>query len=112
MGEVAEALNIGEPEPVPGCKHEFDRIAMKFCPECGKAAYKDPDSYSWVREQAERILSSHGLGLHDYDESGIYIGSYPGGKGQAFIDSATKINQKCVELFGREASMHEGEYPC
>ncbi len=111
------------PEPdkmVLNCSHEFDRTTMKFCPECGAAAFrkeygrKKPD-YEELHKKIDE------LGWRLYDETdlgnGVYIGNNlkgRGGKRAALkrLDELKEVNEKMMALFGREAEFFSGEYAC
>jgi len=115
MGAVSVALGIkGEPPKMEGCKHEFDRTTMKFCPECGAKAYKEINRHEWLERQINEVVAEHGLEVFDFSEDGpgLYIGHGPHGKGQKLIEEMTKTNQTCMDLFDIEAQIYEGEYSC
>ena len=113
--DVVRALGLA-PQKINGCDHEFDRTAAKFCPECGEPALVEEDEYD-LANRVEETCALHGLGFENYSEEcdsedQVFVGRYPGGVGQKLIDDMVAINKSCLELFGKEASLHSGEYAC
>ena len=102
-----------QPEPdkkVPKCKHEFDRKKMKFCPECGVAAFNmvygrtAPDY-----EEREAKLSELGWVLYSETDlgNGVYIGNNlkgRGGKRAAVnrLDELKEVNEKMLARLCRK----------
>ena len=114
VSDVMKALGL-EPQSINGCDHEFDRMIMRYCPECGEHALRQEDEEDLL-ERVAQVCESHGLEIEDYTHSGegdsypVLIGSYPSGSGQKAIDGMIAINRACLELFGKEATIHTGAY--
>lgn len=109
--QVAEILNIEFPKE-EGCKHEFNRDKMKFCPECGAKAYSDLLDYDWIENKINESLKPYDLEIHAYGECGAYVGYEPVSKGQKLVDKITKINNACMKIFDKEVEIYYGEYEC
>jgi len=95
--------------PVPketGCKHEFDRETMKFCPTCGVAAWTE--GY-WEWEDYEKFLKQHGL-HHVGSEGSYWVGASIEGKTIAEFPVLHAAAVKIRELFGEEPRFISGEY--
>jgi hypothetical protein len=108
--EVVKAMKI-ERQEIDGCEHTFDRVIMRFCPECGSAARVMEND----EDLSERIIAtceSYGLEFMDksYANYGLYIGWEISGKGQELIDNMNKTNTTVLKLFDKEASFYEGAY--
>ncbi|MCK9458163.1 MAG: hypothetical protein M0R80_00605 [Proteobacteria bacterium] len=115
IADVAKALGL-KPQMVNGCEHEFDRASALYCPECGEHTFVKEDEDD-LANRAEEVCELHGLGFQNYTgecdtEEQVFVGNSPSGKGQVTIDRMIATNKACLELFGKEAILHSGEYAC
>lgn len=110
FAEVVKAMKM-ERREIDGCKHSFDRVMMKFCPECGAAA-RVMEDHNDLAKRIRTNCKAYGLEFVDksYVNYGLYIGSLPDGYGQNAIDGMIAINKAVIDLFGQEASFYQGAY--
>jgi len=113
LNEARDALKIsGKPTKKMGCKHTFDRITNKQCPECGEPAYFIQDYHNWLEGKLDEACDDFGLKLFNkcYYGYGVYIGLDVNGIGQKLIDDMITTNKTIREVFDREAAIFEGSY--
>ena len=122
VNEAMKALLGREREETktPGCEHEFDREASKFCSDCGAEAWNVEEEY-WGECDLEEEADKKGLysyciyGCEDYADGTIILGARLHGRGGK---RATKknpemiagVDKKLEEFFGEdvEVDFHAG----
>lgn len=112
--KLADTLNVAItlPEPKPGCTCLIDRSAVKFCPQCGAAAFEEIeiDDYE-IQELVEKRCEVLGLELMNHgEENNYYVGSSLSGKGEEALAQLAKVNNILQETFHKEGEFHYGEY--
>jgi hypothetical protein len=70
---LKKLIKAGEIEPDKGCEHEFDRKTVKFCEECGEAAYVDPEE-NFESYDLEEYFNNKALDVVNGEGDEIYIG--------------------------------------
>ena len=122
LNEAMEAL-LGRDKEVtitPGCEHEFDREASKFCAECGSPAWNEEEEEWYIENletEAEKVdLYTYQIhGCEDYEDGTVILGARLHGLGGK---RATKKNPGMIagieetleKLFGEdvEVDFHNG----
>lgn len=115
---LAEKLMDFKPgvSKIPNCHHKIDREKVKYCPECGKASYKEVKIETPSDEDLEDACSSIGLDLYRIDEGcedeGLYVGINIKERGsddkilEKLKDAETFIDNK----FGYKCRFFSGSY--
>jgi hypothetical protein len=94
-----------EPVTIEGCEHTYDRTKAKFCPECGKEAWKDEDE-DYGNELPAKYCPICQFKIYANDEMAKYLEKTRKiSRDEAFAE-VKKVNKRRRKLYDEEYITH------